>query len=153
MTQSNFLWLVCKNIAIAKRASHTVGAHTRTWFVMSVLLSISSTSGCVCRRCWIRGLGRISCLVRRGLVVERTSCTKELRRTPCNISGSPRSCLSISRWSAGKKPGLLFSKSRFSKPSTETRRAEVTKHISEQTSVVFFFALLTQTEWRRWSLC
>lgn len=88
---------------------------------MSALFSMPSTSGFVCRSCWICGLDRMSCLISRGLEVERMSCTKELRRTQCIISGSPRSCFSISLWSTGKKPGLLFSNSRFSKPSTETR--------------------------------
>lgn len=89
-----------------------------TCVMMSVLLSMSSTSGFVSRSCWIWGLDRMSCLVIWGLEVERVLCTRGLRRTLRIISGSDNSCFSICHWSVGMKPGLSFVRPRLSRPST-----------------------------------
>lgn len=92
--------------------------------MMSVLLSMSPTSGFVSRSCWTWGLDRMSCLVIWGLEVDRVLCTRGLRRTQRIISGSDNSCFSICCWRAGKKPGPLFVRPRLSSPSTVGTEAD-----------------------------
>ena len=82
--------------------------------MMSVLLSMSPTSGFVSRSFWIWGLDRMSCLVIWGLEVESRLCTKGLPRTRRIISGLSNSCFSIWCWSAGKKPDSPVARPRLS---------------------------------------
>lgn len=106
------------NIWVTWHLTNHTHFYILTCVMTPVLLSISSTSGFVCKSCWIWGLDWMSCLASWGLELERVFWTKGLFRRRHIISGSASNWLSIWRWRAGKKPGPLFVRPRLSRPST-----------------------------------